>query len=135
MTTFFDTSALIALTKNTEIHHQWSKQQFESSKNRGPIIISPIVFSEFSIAIPSLREINVILTSLGIEIFPDRHESLFRAGRAYLKYRDHNKGPKTSLLPDFLIGAAAENSGLPLVTTNRQDFVKYFESINLISPA
>ena len=74
------------------------------------------------------------LQSLGIESVADNEAALFRASRAYMQYRGLNKGPKLSLLPDFLIGAAAETLGHPLVTTNARDFQRYFQGLEIIHP-
>jgi predicted nucleic acid-binding protein len=134
MTTFFDTSALIALVKDTDTHHEWSREQFEIRKSRGPILISPIVFSEYCVGMASLEDVQESLQSLGIESIPDTEAALFRASRAYKRYKESNRGPKLSLLPDFLIGAAAETLGHPLVTTNARDFQGYFQGLQLIHP-
>lgn len=134
MTTFFDTSALIALVKDTEKHHKWSREQFEVGKTRGPIVISPIVFSEYCVGMASLEHVQQSLQTLGIESIADSDAALFRASRAYIQYKGINKGPKSSLLPDFLIGAAAETLGRPLVTTNARDFQTYFQGLRLIHP-
>ena len=135
MTTFFDTSALIALVKNTEKYHQWSREQFEVGKLRGPIVISPIVFSEYCVGTASLEHVQQSLQSLGIESIAESDAALFRASRVYKQYKGINKGPKSSLLPDFLIGAAAETLGRPLVTTNARDFQSYFDELQLIHPS
>ncbi len=135
MTTFFDTGALIALVKGTDAHHEWSWKQFEVGKSRGPIVISPIVFSEYCVSMASLQDVQKSLQELGVETITENEEALFRASRAYMQYKGTNKGPKLSLLPDFLIGAAAETLGLPLVTTNWRDFHGYFERLQLIHPS
>lgn len=134
MTTFFDTSALIALTNDMEHYHAWSLAEYEAGRSRGPIVINPVVFAEYCAAYPSLDEVQKSLLELGIEILTDEEIALFRASRAYRKYKDENKGPKNSLYPDFLIGAAAETTGRPLVTLNERDFMKYFDAIALIHP-
>jgi predicted nucleic acid-binding protein len=133
MTTFFDTSALIALVKDTEKHHKWSRAQFEAGKLLGPVVISPIVFSEYCVGMASLEHVQQSLQALGIESVAETEAALFRASRAYLQYK-RNKGPKFSLLPDFLIGATAETLGRPLVTTNARDFQSYFKGLQLIHP-
>ena len=133
MTTFFDTSALIALVKDTEEHHEWSRGQFEAGKSRGPIVISPIVFSEYCVGMASLEHVQQSLQALGIESIAESDAALFRASRAYIQYKDINKGPKLSLLPDFLIGAAAETLGHPLVTTNARDFQRVFSGASAYS--
>jgi hypothetical protein len=134
MTTFFDTSALIALTNDTEQHHAWSLAEYEAGRGRGPIVINPIVFAEYCAAYSTLDEVQKSLHELGIEILTDEQMSLFRASRAYRKYKGVNNGPKNSLYPDFLIGAAAETTRKPLVTLNERDFIKYFDAITLIYP-
>lgn len=135
MTTFFDTSALIALTKDTEDHHTWSLAEYEAGRGRGPIVINPVVFAEFAYSLSSLEEVQESLRALGIEVLSDEEISLFRASRAYKRYKEVNNGPRNSLFPDFLIGAAAETTGRPLVTLNERDFTKYFDGIALIHPA
>ena len=134
MTTFFDTSALVALTKDTDDHHDWSLAEYEAARGRGPVVINPIVFAEYCAAHPTLAAVQQSLQTLGIEIITDEEIALFRASRAYRKYKDVNGGPKNSLYPDFLIGAAAETTGRPLVTMNERDFTKYFDDITLIHP-
>jgi predicted nucleic acid-binding protein len=134
MTTFFDTSALIALMKTTETYHEWSYQQFKIRKSHGPIVISPIVFSEYCVSMASLDHVQRALCYFGIEAVPESNEALFRASRAYMQYKKINKGPKLSLLPDFLIGASAETAGCHLVTANARDFQKYFDGLKLIYP-
>jgi hypothetical protein len=60
-------------------------------------------------------------------------ESLFLAGKAFLKYRKH-KGAKKSPLPDFFIGAQAAVLGLDLITRDKNRYQTYFPTVKLISP-
>ena len=82
----------------------------------------------------SKEEVDLALTALAVERTAESDEVLFRAGRAYILYRDENRGPKANVLPDFLIGASAEVAGAPLLTTNKKDFLKYFPRIKIIAP-
>lgn len=134
MTTFFDTCAVIALTKDDETHHEWCRQQFEAGKLRGPIVINSVVFAELCTGMASLEDLKATLDELGIEMLAEEDVALFRASRAYIHYKDVNRGPKESLYPDFFIGAAAETTGRPLVTTNEDDFKKYFDALEIIHP-
>lgn len=134
MTTFMDSSILISLIKTTEPNHQWSVNEFNVRKQAGPVVISDVVYSEVSVSMKDVGEINQVLGALGVERYPGSDHALFGAGRAYHTYKKSNKGPKTSLLPDFFIGADADQEGAPLMTDNARDFTKYFPNLVLIVP-
>ena len=60
-------------------------------------------------------------------------EAAIPAAQAYSKYRKRG-GTKTSVLPDFLIGAHAEVEGLKILTRDTARFRTYFPKVSLISP-
>lgn len=134
MTTFIDTSAVIALLNADDEHHNWSVEKFNQAKENGPVIIADIVYSEVSMGLASMDATDVAIESLGLQRFANKNEALFRAGRAFLRYRDQNAGQKTNVLPDFLIGAVAEVETAPLMTSNAKDFNTYFPELDLITP-
>lgn len=133
MTTFLDTSALIAALTPNEVHHGWSAAQIESRRAQGPLIISDLVYSEFSITMNSREDTDEAVRALALERLPNSNDVLFRAGQAYKKYKGRT-GTKSNVLPDFLIGALAAVEGVPLVTTNPKDFIGYFPELQIISP-
>lgn len=133
MTTFFDTSALFAAINRTEPHHRWSQNQLAKCKAQGPVVITDIVYCEFSVGMATQAEVDRVVQLLALERYPGNDAILFRAGKAFLQYRK-SKGTKTNVLPDFLIGAAAEVSGAPLVTANASHFVTYFPTLKIIEP-
>lgn len=134
MTTFLDTSIVISLLDDADPNHQWSVAQLVERKVEGPAIVSDVVFSEVSVAMRDVSAVNAALSSLGLERISSRDEALFRAGRAYHKYKKENKGPKMGVLPDFFIGAIADVEKGPLMTDNRRDFPGYFPELKLITP-
>lgn len=133
MTTFFDTSALFAVINDDERHHEWSKATLMERKNHGPVIISDVVFSEFSVGMTSVEDVRAAVEELALERYPNDDDMLFRAGKAFYEYRQANKGPKVNVLPDFMIGAAAEVAGVPLVTADPKKFETYFR-LEIIKP-
>jgi predicted nucleic acid-binding protein len=135
MTAFVDTNVLIYLLDPQSDHHQWSVDELNKAKANGPVIVPDIAYCEFSIGMPSKAATDEAIDSLALERLPCPDESLYRAGRAYKKYRDEHGGVKSNVLPDFLIGAQAEAAQAPLLTVNSKDFVGYFTKLNLISPA
>ena len=135
MTTFVDTNVVIYLLDSRSKFHDWSFTEFTKAKEQGPVILPDIAYAELSIGMDSKEATDEALAELSLERLPCSDASLYRAGRAFIKYRDENKGIKANVLPDFLIGAQAEVMGAPLLTANEADFLKYFSTIKLITPA
>lgn len=138
MTTFLDTSALLSAMNDAEVHHAWSVAQIEARRAEGPLVISDIVYSELAAGMESREHIDAALAEWALERLRSGDEALFLAGQAYKAYKQKPRGPgelpKTNVLPDFLIGALAQTEGAPLVTTNQDDFHKYFPGLDIISP-
>ena len=101
-------------------------------REEGPIVVSDIVYSEFSVALQSVAETNEAIAEFNLERIGFTNEVLFRAGKAYKKYKE-NDGKKLNVLPDFLIGAQVELADAVLLTNNKKDFLAYFPSIDIIS--
>lgn len=95
--------------------------------------INEIVFAEISRGYSDADEVQAMLAALDIALvrltLPDCH----RAGTAFADYRRRG-GERTTILPDFLIGAQAANRGWPLVTRDPKGFASYFPEIELIDP-
>ena len=134
MSTFLDTNVVIALLDSSHVHHRWSVEEFNRRKGEGPAIVCDIVYCELSVGMKDQSEIDTAIKLLGLERIPHSDAALFRAGQAFKIYRESNKGPKLGVLPDFLIGALAEISAVPLMTANPRDFVNYFPAMEMISP-
>jgi len=135
MTTFLDSSIVIALINDQEPNHAWSVKELVVRKAQGPAIISDVVYSEITATMKDVGEVNSVIQALGLERYPSKDDALFRAGRAFLEYRDRTKGKqKSGVLPDFFIGAIAEVENAPLMTDNTRDFVSYFPGVMLITP-
>lgn len=131
MTTFVDTSVLIPLVSEDSEHHQWCVEQIEAASR--PIVVSDIVYAELSVGISTKEEVDEIISSFSISRLSYSNDVLFRAGKAFLDYKN-NSGPRDSLLPDFLIGALAEIEGEPLLTRDTGKVSTYFPTVQLIHP-
>ena len=95
--------------------------------------INLVVFAEVSSRFKSVEAADRRIASLGLTIAPLDHFVAFRAGHAFADYR-RNGGERTSILPDFLIGAHAEILGVPIMTRDKRRFATYFPSVALIDP-
>ncbi len=134
MTTFLDTNIVIALLSTSDPHHAWSVSELIKRKMDGPAIISDIVYCEVSMGMKSQDEVDAAIELLGLERTGNSDSALVRAGEAFLQYRKTNKGPKLGVLPDFLIGAVADDKKAALMTVNPRDYVNYFPTVKLIEP-
>lgn len=138
MTTFLDTSAIMSAINHDEPHHDWSVAMIEERRAEGPLVIADMVYSEFSATMQTREQTDLAIAAWAFERISNSDEALFKAGQAYKAYRRKKRAPgepfKNNVLPDFMIGALAEVEGIPLVTTNEDDFKKYFPGIDIIHP-
>lgn len=131
MTTFVDTSVLIPLFDQASPHHAWCQEQIAAADP--PVVISDIVYTEVSIGMATKADTDTAIAQFAFTRVAYSDDVLFRAGRAFLEYKNNN-GPKDSLLPDFFVGAHAEVSGEPLLTRDPGKVKTYFPTVQLITP-
>jgi predicted nucleic acid-binding protein len=97
------------------------------------VYVNEIVFAEVAARFvsPGLLEATIAALDLVVErlTLPECH----RAGQAFAEYRRRG-GQRTTILPDFLIGAQAATRGWPLVTRDRKGFASYFPELTIIDP-
>lgn len=134
MTTLVDTNVLIRALNPDDQMHDWCVDKLNECKLEGPVAISDIVYCELSVGMPSKQATDEAIAALAIERLPTSDDALFTGGRAFKRYKDEHQGPKLNVLPDFLIGAQASDTGAPLLTCNRKDFVGYFPDVDVIAP-
>ena len=95
--------------------------------------VNEIVFAEVSGRYPSAEAALGHLRLLGLPLRRMTPEHCHRAGQAFLRYRREGRD-RTSILPDFLIGAHAAVQGWPIITRDRKGFARYFPEVELIDP-
>lgn len=134
MTTLIDTNIVIYLLDVDHDLHPSVKAKTDELRLEGPLIVSDIVYCETSVAMARREDMDEAIQALGLDRISSSDNALFIAGKAFLRYKDVNNGPKKGVLPDFIIGATAEAMGLPLLTVNSKDFVGYFPNVNVIVP-
>jgi predicted nucleic acid-binding protein len=134
MTTFIDTNVLIDLLDDESEKHGGCLEKMEEALALGRVFISDIVYSEASMGMASKEAIDEAVHVLGLSRTGNTDEALYRAGRAYLRYKNDNEGPKNNVLPDFLIGAQAEVENCPLITSDHKRMTTYFPDLNVIQP-
>ena len=131
--TLIDSNVLIDLFDEESAWQSWSDSMIAACRNRGPILINPVILAEVSMGFESYEAVNEHLPEHFIVREPLPWEAAFLAARAFLLYR-HAGGERRSPLPDFYIGAHAAVAGHTLLTRDPRRYRHYFPKLRIISP-
>ena len=125
-----DSNVLIALFQHAQPRMFDRLAEWQALRR---IHINHVIFAEVAPSFPDVTELEAALDRLEVMLTAFTREDAFRAGKAYAEYRRRG-GERTTILPDFLIGAQAEIRGWPLVTRDRKGFQSYFPGLQIIDP-
>jgi predicted nucleic acid-binding protein len=128
-----DSSVVLDLVLNDPNWGTWSQAALDNAGADNQFVINDIIYAEVSIGYQSVAELDIAISALGLQIAPIPKEALFRAGKAFRKYKAR-AGTKTGVLPDFLIGAHAAVEGWPLLTRDPTRVRSHFPTVELIAP-
>lgn len=131
MAVLVDTNVICDVLFNDPVWSEWSSTQL--TQHWGGLYINPIIYAELSYQAPSAKDVNHTMEALGLVYAELPVPSLFVAAQAYRSYRQRG-GTKTSPLPDFFIGAHAQEAGLTLLTRDKARYETYFPRARLICP-
>lgn len=132
MTTFVDSSVVLDLIQALPNEHTvWSSEQLIIAKAGGPVFVSDIVYSEIAYDLDDVAAVDDVINSLALARCAYTNDALFRAAKAFRRYRETTPGNKVNVLPDFLIGALAESEGHPLLTRNPNPIRHYFKDLEV----
>jgi predicted nucleic acid-binding protein len=128
-----DTNILLDIVTDDPVWADWSQQQLSAAALSDRLAINPMVYAEFSSRFTRIEDIDVLLESVDIVVAEMPRSALFLAGQVFKAYRRRG-GPRTSVLPDFFIGAHATVVGAPLLTRDPRRYRSYFPTIELVAP-
>jgi predicted nucleic acid-binding protein len=131
--TLIDSNVLIDLLDEESEWRSWSDSMVAACRDRGPIVINPVILAEVSIGFESFEAVNEHLPEDWIQREPLPWEAAFLAARAFVIYR-HQGGQRRSPLPDFYIGAHAAVAGHTLLTRDARRYRHYFPKLRIIAP-
>jgi hypothetical protein len=131
--TLVDTNVLLDIATDDPRWADWSLQQLDAASIRGPVVINPVVYAEFSVGYARIEELDAVLADASIAILEIPRAALFLAGKVFQRYRAQG-GTRTNVLPDFFIGAHAAVAGLALLTRDPQRYRAYFPTVTLVTP-
>lgn len=128
-----DSNVLLDIFTEDSRWLSWSSTVLERIANESRIVINPVIYGEVSIRFERIEELDEALPPAIFEREDIPYEAAFLAGKAYLAYR-RQAGTKSSLLPDFYVGAHAAISGYRILTRDVARYRTYFPKLVLIAP-
>ena len=108
-------------------------RRLDAAAIRGPVLINPVIYAEFSIGYARIEEVDQVLADVDLKLAETPRPALFLAGKAFQLYRARG-GARTGVLPDFFIGAHAAVAGFALLTRDPRRYKAYFPSVELLAP-
>lgn len=133
MITAIDTSVLLDVLADDPRHGGNSLDALKRCRDRGRLVVSPIVWSEIRAFFGSDEELEGVLTDGGIEFDPIDRSSADLAGAMWRAYRRRG-GSRDRILADFVIAAHARRRANRLLTRDRGFQRRYFGRLEIVLP-
>ena len=128
-----DTNVLVDVLQSDPDWADWSIAQLQAQSKVHQLVINPIIDAELSLTFSTVEALDQVLDGKELRMLEIPKPALFLAGKAFVQYRRRG-GAKTNVFGDFLIGAHAAVSGLPLLTRDTGRYRTYFPSVKLLAP-
>ncbi len=131
--TLVDSNVLIDILSYSPVWKDRSAFKLDERSVQGPVYFNEIVFSELAVRSDNEAGLRQALRDLGLLLSVIPTTAYFLAGKVFGRYRDAG-GSRSSVLPDFFIGAHAQVAGLPILTRDVRRYRTYFPEVELIAP-
>jgi predicted nucleic acid-binding protein len=131
--TLVDSNILVDVLANDPMWLDWSMEALDACSAQGALLVNEIVYAELAVKSSNKEELDSALADLRVVFERTPQEALFLAGKVYGSYRRAG-GTRSTLLPDFFIGAHAQVARLPLLTRDTRRYRTYFPGVTLIAP-
>ena len=128
-----DSNVLIDVLEDDPQWADWSARQLHTQSLVHQLAINGIIYAELSLTFARVEDLDHAIDDLGLVVLDIPRPAYFLAGKAFVRYR-RSGGNRTNVLPDFLIGAHAAITHVPLLTRDLRRYKSYFPGLELISP-
>ncbi|PKP90868.1 MAG: DNA-binding protein [Alphaproteobacteria bacterium HGW-Alphaproteobacteria-16] len=130
---FVDTNVLLDVLESASTPEaEWSRRELARVAGEETLAANLIVAAELAGQVRDADALEKTLTDAEIALVDIDVPVAFRAGRAFREYRRRG-GARSTILPDFLIAAHAEQLGATLLTRDR-GLRSYFPDLTFITP-
>lgn len=130
---FVDTNVVLDLVTDDPVWATWSSNQLRQAGRSGELLINDVVYAELASRYERIEDLDEMVAGISLQLTPIPRAALFRAGKAFHRYRQTG-GTRTGVLPDFFVGAHATILRVPLLTRDAARFRTYFPHLKLITP-
>lgn len=131
--TLVDTNILLDAIDSQSDWSEWSRAHLLAASMRGVLFINEIVYAELAVRFDKRRDVDDFLSAASLTFLPISRDALFLASRVFRVYRRQG-GPRSSILPDFFIGAQAAVHEFAIITRDTRRYKSYFPDLELIAP-
>ena len=126
-----DSSALYAMIKGEPAGERWFDYLRELGTHER-LLVCEVTFAELSPFFDDHAALTGHLASLGLEFDPIQPDTAFIGGQIFADYRRAG-GPRTNLIPDFIVGAHALNQAAGLIAADRGYLRQYFRGLKVLN--
>lgn len=133
MRTAIDSSVMLAILNREAGYEKW-ETALENASLEGTLLICPVAFAEVSPRYSSLEKLQRELKKMRVCYDPISPKASWLAGQIFMAYRRAG-GPRSRMIPDFLIAAHAREQADRLAAVDRGYLRAYFPKLELLGPA
>lgn len=128
-----DSSVLLDVFSRSEAYYRTSQLALRRAMLEGSLVACDVVWAEVRAHFPAQREFDQALSALGVDFDALDAECATVAGETWRRYRKEG-GPRTRVIPDFLVAAHAGLRADRLLTRDRGFFRRYFPGLRVFNP-
>lgn len=132
MAVLVDTNVIIDVLTDDPNWADWSEQALGDHAD-SDLAVNPAIFAELCFGCDSVSEAEAIVRDFEFRYLETPRDGLFRAAKAFGRYKQQG-GNKEFVLPDFFVGGHAESASLSIITRDVGRYSSYFPSVPLICP-
>ncbi len=134
MITAVDTNVLLDVFSKDPAFMQTSLVALRRCEAEGRLIASEVVWAEVAAQFPATTQgARDAMRRVSIGFVPMDLDAALAASTAWGEYR-HRGGPRTRVVPDFLIGAHALSQADRLLTRDSRLHRTYFQHLTVLDP-
>ncbi len=134
MRTAVDSSVLIDILGLDPVFWERSREALTTAYDAGSLVACEVVWAEVRAYFGSDEDFTVAMRSIGLVFEPMSARAALVAGQLWQQYRRQERGARTRVVGDFLVGAHAIVHADALLTRDRGFYRQYFQGLTVLDP-